>query len=128
VTNNKELFHLCGPCNVGRHDICITLIDPSDPTKPRCTCAAEGHTHTIDPIDGEPALTGHLRRDVVSRNRGGVRDVDYDSEPFETRTNNETGATKSKPRDDAEIDRYNKRKHDERADWRLHRQSTISPF
>lgn len=94
---------------VGLHDTCVTTISPVA----TCLCEAEGHTSEL-----HPAITGRAFRYWRTNQRGGVRDVDYDEEPFEQRGPgggvSETHATKDKPRDDREQAKEDVAKYDER--------------
>jgi len=68
--------------------------------------SAPGTPVSIDNPDknstAHPAIVGEYWYDTKYRGRGAPAAVDYDEEPFRVRSGNETGATKSKPRDDRE--------------------------
>ena len=85
-------MHFCGPCAVGAHDLCPGI---------GSTCGCAQIEHKLE----HPAISGGLYNEKVGKRYGEMRDVDYELEPYETRSFNETGATKSKPRDDLEAAR-----------------------
>lgn len=95
-----KLFKACGPCSVDLHWNCLTdgataPVDTSGNNAYQCVCAAEDHETFL-----HPGLTGRVFRTERTTVKGPMREVDYELEPYETRTQLETGATKNKPRDD----------------------------